>query len=134
MFLSRTKLRWISRNEKSLFLIERFLSTRDFVDRWLFAFSFVFILFFQRRKKTAPKQVGLTFGQSACLTFGRVKSKGSGFMKTYFRLTLKLKLDLIWLEALGLNFVNNFKYLYKFRLCWNTNGNSGYRCLEFPLK
>lgn len=36
-------------------------------------------------------------------------------MKTYFRLTLKLKLDLIWLEALGLNFVNNLEYLYNFQ-------------------
>lgn len=36
-------------------------------------------------------------------------------MKTYFRLTFKLKLDLIWLEALGLNFVNNFEYLYNFQ-------------------
>lgn len=36
-------------------------------------------------------------------------------MKTYFRLTFKLKLDLIWLEALGLNFVNNFVYLYNFQ-------------------
>lgn len=91
-------------------------------------------MFFLGWKKTGRKQVRLTFWQSACLTFGRVKSKGSGFMKTYFRLTFKLKLDLIWLVALGLNFVNNFEYLYNFSLCWNTNGNSGYRCLEFPLK
>lgn len=110
---------------------DRALSSKSLLSLYLFV---CFILFFLWRKKTARKQVGLTFGQSACLTFRRVKSKGSGFMKTYFRLTLKLKLDLIWLEALGLNFVNNFKYLYNFRLCWNTNGSSVYRCFGFPLK
>lgn len=76
----------------------------------------------------------LTVGQSACITPGRVKSKGSGFMKTYFRLTFKLKLDLIWLEALGLNFVNNFEYLYNFQALLKYHWELGIRCLEIPFK
>lgn len=88
-------------------------SLKSLLSHYLLAcFRFVFFWDGKRQRK---KQVSLTFGQSACLTFWRVKSKGSGFMKTYFRLTFKLKLDLIWLEALGLNFVNNFKYLYNFQ-------------------